>query len=154
MRRDGEKCNTCRLNNTWVDGRCASCGADEGALTDFLLARIAEDEAVARFCCAGFGARWRVTENGQTMVEDETGSEVIHYDGARNLSDVDHIARHDPARVLAECAAKRQVVQDARDMTADSGMYGHGWRLLEFLAMPYASHPEYQKRWKVERWKV
>lgn len=74
----------------------------------------------------------------------------IAEDDARSLS-----GQHGkPDRVGLECEAKRRIVEDARDMTADSGMYGHGWRLLEFLAMPYASHPDYQERWKVERWKV
>jgi hypothetical protein len=27
---EGEKCNSCRLNDTWIDGRCTNCGkADE-----------------------------------------------------------------------------------------------------------------------------
>lgn len=24
MRRDGEKCNACRLNDTWIDGHCVN----------------------------------------------------------------------------------------------------------------------------------
>ena len=92
-------------------------------LTDFLLARIAEDEAVAREATAG---RWHVDDIYRTVTADPFTSARQAYDragdedcwvisesmdsgvGRHNLA---HIARHDPARVLAECEAKRQIVE-------------------------------------------
>lgn len=80
-------------------------------LTDFLLARIAEDETDARTAAGHTDGHWASwTHRG-------------HVDGLRDLAcggerlaepptDIDeHIARHDPARVLAECAARRRIVE-------------------------------------------
>jgi hypothetical protein len=76
-------------------------------LTDFLLARIADDEAAARDAMDRAGAIWH-RELGRS-IQDQNGGHVVDY-----VDDDDaaaHIARHDPARVLAECEAKRRIVQ-------------------------------------------
>lgn len=94
------------------------------ALADFLLARIAEDEAAARD--AG-GARWHWEHGSGDMCNDPTcpfGSliadtrphashllDVHGFDAADDWQGGPHIVRHDPARVLAECAAKRAIVE-------------------------------------------
>ncbi len=75
-------------------------------LTEFLLARIAEDEAVARAAIDPGGyysspeGRWRFMEipyEGEWPVASDS-------DGMEAGSDwSEHCARHDPARVLAEC---------------------------------------------------
>jgi hypothetical protein len=76
-----------------------------------------------------------------------------------------HIARWDPARVLAECEAKRRIVAiHARDyghecpgegedpIMIPAGWYGSdGCRdcdVLRLLALPYASHPDYREEWR------
>jgi hypothetical protein len=50
------------------------------------------------------------------------------------------IARWDPARVLAECAAKRRIVE------MYAGQHGQPY-VLHFLALPYADHPDYRQEW-------
>ena len=73
---------------------------------------------------------------------------------------------YDPARVLAECAAKRRIVQACRDarpeMTflgtrspgmADFPIAAHGQHqfaavILALLALPYADHPFYRPEWR------
>jgi hypothetical protein len=57
-----------------------------------------------------------------------------------------HVARHDPARVLAECEAKRRIV----DSEGSPYVEGHvpATRTLRFLALPYADHPDYRQEWK------
>ena len=50
------------------------------------------------------------------------------------------LARHDPARVLAECEAKRQIVQNAQDPGDDL--------FVAILALPYADHPDYREEWR------
>jgi len=78
-------------------------------LTEFLLARIGEDEDRAKRAAFGWGATWSVVTD-----EFEDWS-TVHADGKRDMvgcedGDVtEHIARHDPARVLAECQAKRRI---------------------------------------------
>jgi len=123
-------------------------------LTEFLSARIAEDEAVAR--AATQSAKWWDWPLG---IEGKRGGTVrAHEDPyiAMNLADGDatHIARHDPARVLAECEAKRQIVS-----TMQSAIDG-GWqsqsreeiefvatRVLRALASIYTDHPDYRLEW-------
>ncbi|MBD8079688.1 hypothetical protein IF651_11535 [Cellulosimicrobium arenosum] len=95
-------------------------------LTQFLLARIADDEAAADSPVGSAGTFWS------------------------------------PARVRAECAAKRRIVTLAYeatgyDMTVDleresdsrteSGVEFVGDRILRALATPYADHPDYEPRW-------
>lgn len=98
------------------------------ALADFLLARIAEDEARA---------------------------EYVHDYGS--WSSTDH---YTPARVLAECEAKRRIVdlhapiEGAVWPTCSCcGMYGEAdvdWpcATLRALALPYADHDDYREEFK------
>lgn len=68
-------------------------------LTDFLLARIAEDEAVIL-----------------------GGGGCDHWD-----------------RALAECQAKRLIVEDETS---------NEWQPLRYLATVYVNHPDYREEWK------
>jgi Family of unknown function (DUF6221) len=113
-------------------------------LTDFLLARIAEDERAARAAShqkvAGpFHGHWR------------SDSALLSANGALEASDRTHIARHDPARVLAECEAKRQLLSDE---TLTYGVRANGessafhLRVMGYLALPYADHPDYREEWR------
>lgn len=138
------------------------------SLTDFLLARIAEDEDVARAASVG---PWYSTEGTRrgtygVLVEDSLGDWLGNI--AKDTSEVDaeHIARHDPARVLAECEAKRRIVEalvDAEDAVAgydnddpnNPPSYWQEWGNLHalrlsvgLLALPYADHVDYRQEWK------
>lgn len=130
-------------------------------LTDFLLARIAEDAGIAESVAP---APWRTVDTGDDVVviSQDFGEEVASTDSVN----VEHIARHDPARVLAECEAKRQIVEaliDAEDAVAtynnddpnNPPAYWQEWgnrhalRLAaELLALPYADHPDYREEWR------
>ena len=63
--------------------------------------------------------------------------------------DGDHIARWDPARVLAECEAKRRIIElcggwvPDRDVSPLAADY-----ILGLLAVPYAGHPDYDEEWR------
>ena len=50
-----------------------------------------------------------------------------------------HIARHDPARVLAECDAKRRIVERRNHLDGPT---------LRALAAVYADHPDWREEWK------
>jgi len=52
-----------------------------------------------------------------------------------------HIARHDPARVLAECEAKRRILTYAEH---NDDVYLLG----SYLALPYADHESFQAEWR------
>lgn len=129
-------------------------------IMDFLLARIAGDEAVARAATPG---PW------ETMTEETADGENIYYTvehgraqlcdmsstSMQGRSDAEHIARHDPARVLAECAAKRAIVEQWND-PASFGPFSDAVGVgiaegidtaLRALAAVYTDHPDYRQEW-------
>jgi hypothetical protein len=93
-------------------------------LTEFLLARIAEDEESARFA----------------MSRNDGGA--LDYAG-QWFGAVGHAERWEPVRVLAECEAKRRIVERCR---ASNGYWGA--EVERMLALPYADHPDYREEWK------
>ncbi|MBT2537215.1 DUF6221 family protein [Arthrobacter sp. ISL-69] len=129
-------------------------------ITEFLLARIAEDEAAALPFRNDLGEtkQWQCDEIGGAVryvgprpfgLPDLLATCGIHAEAA-------HIARHDPARVLAECAAKRAIIANSAD--AQPGyMDDRSWNgfsschddALYALAAVYADHPEYRQEWAV-----
>jgi hypothetical protein len=92
-------------------------------LYGFLLDRIAEDETRAR-------------ESKEYDDKHQPVNDVMDLDGW-----------YDPERVLAECEAKRQIVELANYWLepVDPGIAGSD--LLHLLALPYADHPDYQQEW-------
>jgi hypothetical protein len=122
-------------------------------LDEFLLARIAEDKRNATDAA-------RATGRDQWTVADLPGSGPPHDQAA------EHAARHDPARILAECAAKRRLVLACRDIRPDLRFLGARPRgladfplspsdqhqlaavTLALLALPYADHSEYRQEWR------
>lgn len=132
-------------------------------LVDWLRARLDDDEQVARAATPG---PWRVNAITRIVTDAEVANpEVVagsrwgcEGDVFRTDADAVHIARHDPARVLAEVAAKRRILNEllpqlrANDecvtsqWDADSDTAGD---LLRLLALPYADHPDYDPDWAV-----
>jgi len=100
-------------------------------LTEFLLARIAEDEALARSAAGRTSAEgdepWRLSEEWED-IDGYTGYVVV-----------------DPARVLAECEAKRNLIGLATDRLFDRT---YSSEILGILALPYADHPDYRDEWR------
>jgi hypothetical protein len=174
-------------------------------LTEFLLARIAEDEAVARAAepgpwvvgtttepvwAPGRGEHWgeRVFTREQEYPQTVTvrGTHVASKsERPRMIADMargylnslheptsEHIARHDPARVLAECEAKRRIVEQYADYLSSVKAYrSPRWAdamneqdkqsaaqaearhrvaedVVRLLALPYANHPDYDEAWR------
>lgn len=138
------------------------------SLTDFLLARISEDEGVALGVAAGLlnhGGTWdndgsEVYRLGTALgapgrcdqhepdlpndCDDERIAETVTVDDnhGREIAYAVHIARHDPARILAECEAKRAIVAyDHVDLATYIDM-------TRLLALPYADHPDYREEWR------
>lgn len=120
-------------------------------LAEFLLARIAEDEAVAQ---AATAAPWSADEGRCCVAAPEAGilAPVSVGGGGGTDDDVTHIARHDPARVLAECEAKRAIIAHLRQVAEDQGEYS-GWcwfaeEPLRMLAAVYEDHADYETEWR------
>lgn len=132
-------------------------------IVDFIEARIDEDEAAAKAATVGGGSTWSaVGEPGESgeLVDAEHGGFVAWNGEARafpNYEDAVHIARHDPARVLRECEAKREIVRLYRDAWVQSTT-GRGSRdkavavfacqtALYAVAGAYSDHPDYRQEW-------
>jgi hypothetical protein len=108
-------------------------------IAEFLLARIAEDEAEVKF----------VVESSGWMLD-------VHEDPSDETPPVLTIST---ARVLAECEAKRRVVKEHRQVKGESacrccfgGFTSPGkWpcTTLQLLATPYIDHPDYDPAWRV-----
>ncbi|MGP4085473.1 DUF6221 family protein [Streptomyces sp. KR55] len=151
-------------------------------LVAFVRARLDEDERIAHAASwadeanawhaepSPFGAR----DNGQRwFIEDAMDDGVVtHVDPAASDDEgvARHIARHDPARVLAEIDAKRRILAEHQpdrfgDCTTcagpedfDDDADGHRtWSrsakpfpcpTLRLLALPYADHPDYREEWR------
>lgn len=139
-------------------------------LTEFLLARIADDEAAAHNAAEGPWDTWRIDgtqalgvysvprlpgNRGVIAIADRRDYDAYeHRDSteAMDPGDARHIARWNPARVLAECEAKRRIVAVCEPQLGSGG--GHDEEavlansVLRALADPYADHPNYQQEWR------
>lgn len=126
------------------------CAGMSETLTDFLLARIAEDEArvdeVPDWYCTGsargegWGSRGDCPLCGHYM-----------FDGTEDVTEQalwDHLEdTHRRSRVLAECAAKRQIVAMFPHAADGDGWNNAGEEVLMHLAAIYADHPDYRAEW-------
>lgn len=138
-------------------------------LTDFLLARIAEDEAAAKACAYSDSMHWTANVG---YLSDVEGLYIGNHQSEdySNMNDeaAVHVARWDPARVLAECAAKRRIVrmyEDAVQQLASAKAFdphvagldmviglattaSHVAEMaLKIAALPYADHPDFDAAW-------
>lgn len=142
-----------RQDRTGQGERQRGSGGPPTTITEFLLARIAEDEAVARAALPVpdlESPRW-LPANLKRRFGFISGYEV------------DHMARHDPARILAECAAKLAIIEHADKVNAlEPEFTDYVWQgalemntpklgdqILRTLASVYADHPGYQQEWAV-----
>lgn len=140
-------------------------------LTEFLHARIAEDEATARAAFSGQAD----PENGWGAERSVAGGWTIvpHVGVIHEEVQALHVARWDPARVLAEVAAKRAMLKlhehipswDAAQAAGDDGDPGFGCRTCHSqdgevqscgwcptilaLAQVDAEHPDFDPAWRL-----
>ncbi len=110
-------------------------------ITDFLMERYAEE-------CADAEALLGVYDE---LIATIQTSRITMYALAP------HFARWDPARVMAECEAKRRIVALEQEWLTEMetilgklpGMRATSLTLtLALLALPYATHPDYQEEWR------
>lgn len=139
---------------------------------EFLMARLVEDEAHARQATEFSTGRWHVPSTGVVdlgLVDPDAG-----IGGLQTFEDgrvAEHVARHDPARVLAEVAAKRRILAaiEAGDAEWAQAKERAGKAPVSFdlararslqreladvvlrnLAALYADHPDYDPAWRVQ----
>lgn len=119
-------------------------------LTKFLLARIAEDETIARECLKPENLHPYGDKRIPAIKPEDWGALADDYLGGEMGV---HASRHDPLRVLAECKAKREVIKLHLDISAsDYPGLGMAWEatktVLYALAAVYSEHPDYREGWK------
>jgi hypothetical protein len=124
-------------------------------ITEFLAARLHEDEAAAKAADEALPWKAVITDDPETTRVLDSQSCTI----AGWLSDGDaaHIARHDPARVLGEVEAKRQHLaryQGAllRQQSEPGDERNNGYvvamsQVLQDDAAVWRDHPDYNPAW-------
>lgn len=130
-------------------------------LPDFLITQIEADEAVARAAMKPRRAddgRWSVGDHPMDERRIEGIGIEIYDEGGHDEHQAAHIARHDPARVLRECAAKRAIVE-LRETLVNDGDRSIAARLttpsvvatldatLRVLASVYADREGFDAGW-------
>lgn len=137
--------------------------SDASDLVEWLRAQFDEDEGVA-------GAAVGVVYRNYTALADQWtwrggGGSGVPFDlkEALNVGEwmepvVQHIARWDPARALAEVETKRRLVDlhghadgYCQNCHADRGYNPEGTSFcstLRLLALPYANRPGYDETWR------
>jgi len=132
-------------------------------IIEFLTARYDEDEAAAR-TCLGVNAladmrrgidppRW--TRDGGSIRDDRpdgSGHPVlrVQHTWAR---EAEHITRHDPARTLADIAAKRRILEEHAPGRDRCDEHDASFRTIPCptilaLASVYADHPDHRQEWR------
>lgn len=123
-------------------------------LVAWLRAQLDEDERVAKDATSG---PWSAVEsypdawviNGPTYNIASEGR-----DGDISSGDSTHIARHDPARVLAEVAAKRRIIDEHLPIDPcdahDAALRSIPCETLRLLASVYAGRPGWREEWAAD----
>ncbi|MFI1472060.1 DUF6221 family protein [Streptomyces wuyuanensis] len=126
-------------------------------LVAFLRARLDEDEQAARKLLdekrPGRAERWEFCDDGAIRDTGPRRSLRVKFTWP---PEADHIVRHDPARVLADVEAKRELLRLHTlngwvCSTCDNGEVpgdGYPCPTLRLLALPYASHADYDEAWR------
>jgi hypothetical protein len=130
-------------------------------LVQWLREQFDEDERIARAAQRQRGGgEWvaRADASGIVAVEGlpvragEPIPVVLHPDEDETA---EHIAEHDPARVLREIDAKRQIIEQHERYAAERRRMMGGWDpqsddspILAALATVYADRPGYREEWR------
>jgi hypothetical protein len=112
------------------------------SLIDFLRARLDKDEQNARTAITDIEAWGGTWEDFADAVWKRT---TVEADGI-----ADHIARHDPARVLRRIESGRKLIELCeKQWTHDlRGTEGGLEMALELAAYEYADHEDYCQEWR------
>ncbi|MEU0671341.1 DUF6221 family protein [Streptomyces sp. NPDC006172] len=146
-------------------------------LLAWLRAQLDEDERIARAATLGPWVQSGIGDYGWAVDFGRPGAGVETEDSEQGLADADFIAAHNPARVLREIDAKRQILdlyatavskraalrarmREVIDVDHDefSRLHRQESELIEaaehfapavrLLALPYAGQPGYREEWR------
>jgi hypothetical protein len=117
-------------------------------LTEFLEARLAEDELIAETAIDG-DAEWYALY-AYRDVKDGDGQYVVLGDSRYpTVEQASHIARHNPAHVLRQCEAVRALIAQLLRLDALGDLAGTSAieDALRQLACVHSSHPDFDPAW-------
>lgn len=122
-------------------------------LVDFVRARLDEDEQEAIAASPG---PWHANaeQDEVVAVDGETVADGFALSSEQLRATVRHIVRYDPARVLREVEAKREIIElHTAEPNQQSDECPHDLQelpcpTLRCLALPYADHPDYREEWR------
>lgn len=130
---------------------------DIAAIAEFIEARLAEREALAKRCRRHPGPWVHEAHSGLLPaardIFDADGMPVAIANGSYLA---DHIAANDPDGVLRDVAAKRKILAEHAAVIRLAGLTAQeagflGWYrewVLKHLATAYSDHPGYRPEWK------
>ena len=137
-------------------------------ITEFLATRWDEAEAIAKAAASqasfvavpgndeGDPGPWCATQGGEGVTTENAYASAPFLHAPQGYSEpnvVKHIAAHDPARVLADLAAKRAIVVKCQEQLVHPHSCPVGRYLardtLKLLAAPYADHPDFDEAWRL-----
>lgn len=137
---------------------------------EFLEARLVEDEVMAQEAAQHLSGVWTF-DNGEAGARREELARGGRFGANPSVggitsgcrynaeSEMKHIARHDPDRVLREVAAKRAIVKAYEDADIRAHDTYGGYedilngasngleRALELLTAAYSDHPDFDPDW-------
>lgn len=131
-------------------------------IVEFLTARLDEDERIAQ--AASARAPWSHNADDYWMIVGADGYVIVYDESAPAQAEAAHIAHHDPARALAEVAAKRGIlgehtrherfgrVECGRCIDCASwGDESEPWPCptVSAVLLAYAGHPDFDAAWHV-----
>ncbi|MGW2938602.1 DUF6221 family protein [Streptomyces sp. NPDC001156] len=136
-----------------------------------------EDERIARTATPGPWQQSGIGDYGWTVSFGRPGAGVEAEDSDQGRADADHIAEHDPARVLREIHSKKLILGMYATALKDRAALREGMRevvdsdpdefnrlhrqesdliggarglspVVRLLALPYADRPGYREEWR------
>lgn len=139
-------------------------------LIEFLTRCNDEDEAAAEAASLAAYSSWQV-DSGYVLVADNDGWTycLTGYEKTSGAvldsmtlgavvceEPAEHIALHDPARVLRECAARRWLIEGYRRAVSHEDPHEHDCRSAAYAgalllsAQSYADHPDFRDEWRIQ----
>lgn len=104
--------------------------------------------ALTRQAADWVSAKWLFSS--RVVAKIEGWNEISISEGDTKIAE--HIARHDPARVLREVEAKRRIIAELWDLdegfATDHTAPRTAKAVLRLMALPYADHPDYHEDWR------
>src|SRR5512139_2059976 len=117
-------------------------------LVEFIRGCLDADEQTARAATPG---PWRDvpmgSEGSGVQAGGNTHSTARRPARCREFSDATHVARHDPARVLAEVNAKRAILDHCVKQAEYVDTPADAITTVRLLAQPYAGEPGWCDEW-------